>query len=159
MKNFVVVQLRRLLDSESEGSSLVELAVTLPLVMLVMTGIFSFSMALYEKVALSEAVSNAGSYLATARGLHDPCAGAIAAVDSAAPGIPANKITVVVTLAGTALPATCPGTGTTGASATFPTGSKGEDVTIEATYVTGLGIFRRQYTNVTLASQISEVVQ
>lgn len=39
------------------GSALVELAVALPIVMLIMTGIFSFSIALNQKLVLTEAIS------------------------------------------------------------------------------------------------------
>jgi len=48
------------------------MAVTLPIVMAVMTGIFSFSIALYQKLQLAEAVSNAGHMLVTDGGDNGP---------------------------------------------------------------------------------------
>ena len=61
MMKSVISRVRRFLHSDSEGGALVEMAVTLPLIMLIMTGIFSFSMALYQKLQLAEAVAAAGT--------------------------------------------------------------------------------------------------
>lgn len=158
MKHSLVSRVRELLVSDSEGGAIVEIAVTLPLVMLVMTGIFSFSMALYQKVQLAEAVSNAGHYLAVARGDHDPCANAVADVSAGAPGLTANPIVVTLTLNGTALPQSCPGTKATDPSPNFAS-AQGQRVTVGATYSTSLGVYQSQYSTITLASQISEVVQ
>ena len=82
-----IARLRGLFGTDSEGGALVEMAVTLPIVMAVMTGIFSFSIALYQKLQLAEAVSNAGHLLATDRGDTDPCTTATNAVYAAAPGL------------------------------------------------------------------------
>jgi Flp pilus assembly protein TadG len=158
MKHSLVSRVRGFLISDSEGGAIVEIAVTLPLVMLIMTGIFSFSMALYQKVQLAEAVSNAGHYLAVARGDHDPCASAINAVNSGAPGLTGNPIVVTLTLNGTALPTSCPGTAATDPSPTFAS-AQGESVTVGATYATNLAVYQNQYSTITLASQITEIVQ
>lgn len=72
MKRSVFRAFQRLFHSDSEGGALVEMAVTLPLIMLIMTGIFSFSMALYQKLQLAETVAAAGRQLAVDRGDHDP---------------------------------------------------------------------------------------
>jgi Flp pilus assembly protein TadG len=158
MKHSLVSRVRSLLLSDSEGGAIIEIAVTLPLVMLIMTGIFSFSLALYQKLQLAEAVSNAGHYLAVARGDHDPCANAVADVIAGAPGLTANSIVVTMSLNGTALPQSCPGTLATDPSSTFAS-AQGETVTVGATYVTSLGVYQSQYSTLTLASQISEIVQ
>jgi Flp pilus assembly protein TadG len=156
MKHSLVSRVRGLLVSDSEGGAIVEIAVTLPLVMLIMTGIFSFSMALYQKVQLAEAVSNTGHYLAVARGDHDPCANAIADVYAGAPGLTANNINITITQAGTTLPASCPGIGANGPSTTLV---QGDSATVQVTYSTGLGVYGSQFSNFNLTSQISEVIQ
>ena len=61
-------RVRTFLRSREEGGALVEMAVTLPIVMVIMTGVFSFSIALYQKLQLAEAVSVGGRQLAVARG-------------------------------------------------------------------------------------------
>ncbi len=159
MKHSLSARVRSRFVSDSEGGAIVEIAVTLPLVMRIMTGIFSFSMALYQKVLLAEAISNAGHYLATARGAYDPCASAVAAVENGAPGLTASKLTIKMSLAGVALPASCPGAAAGDPSATFGTSSQGETVTIGASYPMVLGVYGRQFPSFTIASEISEVVQ
>jgi Flp pilus assembly protein TadG len=158
MKTSLVHRVRTLLRSESEGSALVEMAVTLPLVLLIMTGIFSFSVALYQKLQLAEAVSNAGHYLATSRGDHDPCANAVNAVTSGAPALQSSAITITLTLGGTTLPSTCPGSGTSAASSTFSS-ANGQTVSVGAASATGLAVFGTNYSVVTLDTGLSEVVQ
>lgn len=153
MKTSLVSRVRRFFGSDSEGNALVEMAVTLPLVMLIMTGIFSFSFVLYQKLQLAEAVSNAGHYLATARGDSDPCANAIADVYAAAPGLTQANITITLSQAGTTLPTSCP---TTPTSSTLQQGST---AVVTATYPTGLTVYGTSYASFSLASQVSEVVQ
>ena len=74
------------LVSSEHGGALVEIAVAMPILMVMLTGIFSFSIALYQKLQLSEAVSNGGRYLATARGQTDPCSLTTSAIYAAASG-------------------------------------------------------------------------
>jgi Flp pilus assembly protein TadG len=153
VKTSLVSRVRGLLSSDSEGGAIVEMAVTLPLVMLILTGIVSFSFVLYQKLQLAEAVSNAGHYLATARGDTDPCANAIAAVQNAAPGLSPSQLTISLTQDGTALPTSCP---TTPSSSTLVHGST---ASVSATYPTALSVYGSSYSSFNLVSQISEVVQ
>lgn len=154
MKRSIALRMKRL-GSDSEGGALVEMAVTLPLIMLIMTGIFSFSMALYQKLQLAEAVSNAGRYLATARGVDDPCARTINAVYDASPGLSHDSkvMTITLTQDGTNLPATCPTT------ATSETLTQGHNVSILVTYNTNLAVYGSGFSALNLQSQIAEVVQ
>jgi Flp pilus assembly protein TadG len=156
MKNSLVARVRRFVVSDSEGGALVEMAVTVPLVFLIMTGIFSFSTCLYQKIQLAEAVSNAGHYLAVARGDHDPCATATNSILNGSPGLSTSLLTVTLSQNGTTLPASCPGSGTNGASSTL---IQGANVQVNATYQTGLAVYGTPYSSINLGSQITEVVQ
>jgi Flp pilus assembly protein TadG len=156
MRSAVVSRVRAFLGSDSEGSALVELGVTLPLVLLVMSGICGFSLLLYQKLQLAEAVANCGRYLAVARGNHDPCADAVNAVYAAAPSISPSSLTINLSQNGTALPASCPGPGTSGPSTTLVQGST---ATVQVYYATSLFVYGSSFGNMTMASQISEVVQ
>ncbi|HTB97089.1 MAG TPA: TadE/TadG family type IV pilus assembly protein [Terracidiphilus sp.] len=155
-------KIRRRFRSREEGSALVEMAVTLPLVMLIMTGIFSFSIALYQKLMLAEAVSNAGRVLASDRGDNDPCKTAAAALTSAAPGLSASGITVTFVLDGTTQPgsgpansASCPGSSKTANSYMVA----GQNAQIQAQYSCSLGVYNTTFSSCQLSSQITEEVQ
>jgi len=152
MKKSVISRVYRFFHSDSEGGALVEMAVTLPLLMLIMTGIFSFSFTLYQKLQLAESVSNAGRYLATARGDTDPCATTISQIKSAAPGLSSTNMTITLTDNGTALATTCPATG--GSALT-----KGDNVIVKVVYPTSLSVYGFGYTSFNLTSQITEIVQ
>src|SRR5208282_1649533 len=143
-----------LFGTDSEGGALVEMAVTLPIVMGVMTGIFSFSIALYQKLQLAEAISNAGHLLATDRGDTNPCSTATAAIYAAAPGLTQSKLTLTYTLGGNNYGSgttTCPGTGTGGVNTFMTAGGTAE---IQATYTCSLGVYGMHYTSCSVASQV-----
>ncbi len=94
----VVAWVRAFFGRDSEGSALVEMALSLPILLAIMTGIFSFSIALYQKLQLAEGVSTAGRVLAVDRGAVDPCLDATNALYAAAPGLAQNQIALVYTL-------------------------------------------------------------
>jgi Flp pilus assembly protein TadG len=154
----LLAQVRGWFVSGCEGGALVEMAFVLPAVFGVLTGIFSFSIALYQKLQLAEAASAAGHVLAADRGDTDPCATATTAFYGAAPGLARSKLTITYTLDGNSYGAgvtTCPGAG--GASnANMVFGTNAE---IQATYKCTLGVYGMKYTSCNLASQVSEVVQ
>jgi Flp pilus assembly protein TadG len=166
MKKSWITRLRRLLITDSEGGALVEMAVTLPLIMLIMTGIFSFSMALYQKLQLAEAVAAAGRELAVDRGSHDPCADVQNTIDNGAPGLSRSVLNagIVVTINGTQEPSgSCPGSGTTGAN-TDLNNAQGLSAEVQVSYpivlnVTNIWGGGSNFGNVSLISQVTEVVQ
>jgi Flp pilus assembly protein TadG len=73
------------------------MALVAPLMLLILTGIASFSMALYQKLLITEAVSSAGRVLAAEQGQTDPCSDAWAALTRSAPGLSASNITMTIT--------------------------------------------------------------
>jgi Flp pilus assembly protein TadG len=164
MMKSVISRVRRFLHSDSEGGALVEMAVTLPLIMLIMTGIFSFSMALYQKLALAETVAAAGRQLAVDRGDHDPCATITAAIDSGAPGLSQATLNkgIVITIGGnTETPGSCPGPGTSGPNTDLAAGAGAQ---IQVTYPTTLSVVNiwgggSNFGTVSLISQVTEVIQ
>jgi Flp pilus assembly protein TadG len=139
--------------NRTEGGALVEMAVTLPLILLIMTGIFSFSVALHQKLLLSEAVSNAGRTLAIERGQTDPCADTYTALTAAAPTLDPSQLSVSMTLksGGTSYANSCSGSGSAM--------SAGDTAQIVATYPCVLGVYGVSFSRCQLRSQISEVVQ
>lgn len=83
-----------------EGQSLVEFALVLPMLLMVVTFMFSISMAMLSFEQLNNATTNAALHqLATARNvLTDPCSSIQTAVTSALPNWSAAKFTYTVTI-------------------------------------------------------------
>ncbi|HEY2470740.1 MAG TPA: TadE/TadG family type IV pilus assembly protein [Terracidiphilus sp.] len=140
-------------QSDVQGGALVEMAVTLPLILLLMTGIFSFSVALYQKLQLAEAVSNAGRVLAAERGDTDPCKTTTSALYAAAPGLAQSNLTISYTLNGVSV-----GSGVTSCSGTTNM-IAGGSAQITATYPTSVSVYGKGLSSFNLATQITEVVQ
>ena len=146
-------KIRAIFVSDTEGGALVEIAVTLPMVLLLMTGIFSFSIALYQKLQLAEAISNGGRVLAVDRGDTNPCQTTTAAIYAAAPGLAQSNLTISYTLNGVPV-----GTGVTTCAGTTNMVS-GQPAQIVATYPIGVGVYGKSWGSFTLSTQITEVVQ
>lgn len=142
--------------SASEGSSIVEIAVTMPLILLVMTGIFSFSIALYQKLELANAVATGGRYLASDRGDNNPCASTASQIYSAAPGMASSSLTLTFVLNGVSTGATCAGA-SGAANSNMVAGGTAE---IEASYPCVLQVYGWSLgKSCNLTTQVVEVVQ
>jgi Flp pilus assembly protein TadG len=138
---------------ETHGGALVETAVSLPVILLLMTGIFSFSVALHQKLELAEAVSAGGRVLAVERGDTDPCQTTTAAIYAAAPTLTRSNLTISYVLNGVPV-----GTGVTTCSGTLNM-ITGGNAQIIATYPTTIGIYGKSLGAFNLGTQITEVVQ
>ncbi len=91
--------LRRLRRTGEEGSSLMEFALVLPLMMVVLTGAASFCMALYNLQQLGSATSSAAQLLGAEAGLiSDPCASAASSVTGSLTGWTASKLTYTLSI-------------------------------------------------------------
>ena len=159
----------RLRAGSEEGSALVEFAVTLPLLMLVVTGITTFGIALNNYLQLTEAVGIGGQQLAVSRGnTLNPCSTAAAAIEGAAPYLAPASLSITLTLNGTSYgpyagnttwsSTTCASTSnTTGAAANLV---QGQPATILATYPCTLAVFGINYApTCNLSAQVTEIVQ
>lgn len=92
---------RAFLRAEDEGASLIEVALCLPIVMLVMTGIFSIGFAYYNQQALEEGVSAGAQYLSVSRTTTtNPCADVYAKLTAAAPHLLGSNITLKIWMNG-----------------------------------------------------------
>ncbi|MGC1424333.1 MAG: TadE/TadG family type IV pilus assembly protein [Terracidiphilus sp.] len=136
-----------------QGGALVEMAVSMPVILLLMTGIFSFSIALHQKLALAEAVSAGGRVLAVERGDTDPCKATTNAIYAAAPTLSQSNMTINYVLNGVAV-----GSGVTTCAST-PNLVTGGTAQITATYPTSVSVFGRNLGTFNLATTITEVVQ
>ncbi|MGA1981432.1 MAG: TadE/TadG family type IV pilus assembly protein [Acidobacteriaceae bacterium] len=140
--------------SDKRGGALVEFALTLPVFLMLITAIFSFSMAIYEKLELAEAVAAGGRYLASDRGDSDPCKDTAAVIAAAAPTLASGGLTYAFSInGGTATGATC--TGSSGANNMVSGGT----ALVSAGYTCSIKVYRFTFTGCTLASTITEEVQ
>jgi len=142
------------------GGAMVEMALVMPVMLCLITGIFSVSMALYQKLQLAEAMSSAGRVLAADRGATDPCADTVAAVDAAAPGLATSSIGLTVIIDGNTY-----GTNKSTVSCTAAGGANnplmpaGSTAVIQATYPCSLSIYNVKGLSCAIGEQIGEVVQ
>jgi Flp pilus assembly protein TadG len=137
----------------TEGGALVEMAVTLPILLIIMTGIFSVSVAMYQKLLLTEAVSAGGRYLAADRGVDlDPCDKTSTLIKSAAPTLIGTSLSFNYTLNGVTTGSSCSGTANLVA---------GKNAQINVTYPCSIMWFgtTSKFNGCTLGAMIVEQVQ
>ncbi len=157
---FLSRKFRALRGKDSEGGALVEMALVMPILLCMLTGIFSFSAALYQKLQLAEAMSSAGRVLAVDRGNTDPCADAVTALDAASPGLSSSSIGITITIDGISY-----GSNTSTVSCAAAGGNNnplmpaGTTATIQATYPCSLSIYNVSGLSCAIGAQIAEVVQ
>jgi len=147
----LALRIRSLFFAGEKGSSLVETAIVMPVLLLLMTGIFSFSIVIYQKLQLAEAVSAGARFLAIDRGDTDPCAATATKIYNAAPGLTKSKITLSFVLNGTTYSgATCSGTTNMVSGATAQ---------VTATYPCSFAVYGANFGTCSLSSTTSEAIQ
>jgi Flp pilus assembly protein TadG len=152
--------IRTSLREHEEGGSMVEFAMVFPILMLIVTAIFTFGIAFNNYIELTDAVGIAGRQLAiSSLQTLDPCSTASTAVYKAAPLLSKSNLTFSFTLNGT------PYSGATCASASQSVGAasnlqSGDDATITVTYPCNLTIWGNNYApSCTLQATTTEKVQ
>jgi Flp pilus assembly protein TadG len=145
---------------EQEGQAMVEMALILPVLLLVVTGILVFGLAFNNYLLLTEATSVGARTLAISRGeTTDPCATAAAAIYAAAPLLVAADLSFTFVLNGTTYtgPSCNSGSSTTGAAGNL---KQGAYAVVTVTYPCSLAVYGANYApNCSLQSQIAELVQ
>jgi Flp pilus assembly protein TadG len=139
------------LQSESEGNSLVEMALALPVFLAVVTGIFAFGIAFNNELTLSNAVGAGAQYLQLIRtSTTDPCADTLAAIQSAAPGLQGSSINLTFNFNGTS----ASGNSCAGDESELV---QGAPVTVTATYPCTLSIYGTRFTSACqVAAKVTE---
>lgn len=134
------------------GQSLIEFTLIVPVLLLVMTGMVSFGMALHNDLILTTAVNSGAQQLAFSRGqTTDPCATAYSAITNAAPTL-ASKLSLSLVINGTSYSTTtCP----SGASNLV----QGASAQVTATYPCVLAVIGQSFAACSLRSQVTEFIQ
>ena len=130
-------RLRAWLSHGDEGGALIEIALTVPVLLGLVTGICTFGIAFSNQLTLTQAVGTAGQYLAQIRTTStNPCADAFTALKNAAPNLKPANIAMTVIMNGTTPTQT--GNSCSGAQTNLVQGSS---VTVQATYPCTLAIY------------------
>jgi Flp pilus assembly protein TadG len=150
----------RLRNFGEEGQSLIEMAMVLPVFLLVTTGILAFGIGFNNYIQLTEATSIAAQSLAISRAqTTDPCATASSAVFAAAPQFTQGNLTFSFVLNGT------PYSGTSCSSSSNTTGAAGNlvqggNATVMVSYPCAMQVFGANIVpNCTLQAKMTEFVQ
>jgi Flp pilus assembly protein TadG len=143
-----------------DGQSMIEMAVVLPVLLMVVTGILTFGVAFNNYIQLTEATSVGARTLAISRSeTTDPCATAATAIYAAAPSLIRGSLTFTFTLNGTAYSGTScsSSSNTTGAAGNLVQGS---NATVMVSYPCSLKVYGTNYApSCTLHTQMTEYVQ
>lgn len=150
----------RALRRQQQGQSVVEFALTLPILLLVVTGITTFGIAITNYVQLTESANVGGRALAISRNqVLDPCATAASAIQGAAPMLKASSMTYSFVLNGAAF------SGSTCTSPNVNSGAagdlvQGQPATLTVTYPCVLRVYGVNYApSCMLTAKTTELVQ
>lgn len=152
---FALHRLRR----QDGAQSLVEFALTLPALMLIVSGVMVFGLAFNNYIMLTEATAIGARQLAISRGQSlDPCRTVATAVIAGAPLLTPASMTFRISLNGNVYSGTtCAGTATAGAPSNMVLGT---NVIVTVTYPFSLPIFRNFLTSsFQLNAQNAELMQ
>jgi Flp pilus assembly protein TadG len=140
-----------LLGKQSEGGALVEVALTFPLLLMVISGLCAFGLAFNNELTLTNAVGAGAQYLQLIRTTTtDPCADTLGAIEAAAPYLKASNITLTLNMNG----ATVTGGSCSGDQTDLVQGSA---VTVTATYPCALPVYAMGFTQACqLTAKVSE---
>jgi Flp pilus assembly protein TadG len=156
-----LARFRRRARSE-RGSSLVEFALTLPLLMVVATGIFAFGIALNNYLELTNAVTIGAQLLADSRGVTGtPCTNAVNAIYNAAPNLTAGNLAINFTFSNNGTTnqyTTASACDTASQESGSPIFAQGESVELIATYPCTLAGYGFNF-GCSLTANITEIVQ
>jgi len=148
----------RALGGREDGQSIVELAISLPLLLLILTAILQFGLMLNKAITLNDAVRSGARTLALdgggSYGVSDPCDNAITATVNSATnvGLTASQVSVTTASGDTCGAGSYPNR--TGASLTA-----GNTGTVSATYPYSFTVFGLPLFNVNLNASASDAIE
>lgn len=167
--------LRKLGGGRNEGSALVEMAVVVPLMMVLITGMCSMGLSLNSYLALSHAADVGARYIALSQGnftngASNPCAMGATQIQAAGPTLVPAKISYTIALTPTSSGTTTTfsssngagsfGSGSScGTSGTGDMGSGGGTVSVTLSYPVQLLIFGWSPATLNLQASTTEIIQ
>jgi len=147
-------------EDQDGGSSLIEFALTLPPLLLVVTGIWVFGFAMNNYLILTNATTVAARQISISRGQTlDPCATAVSSLTAAAPTLTPSKLTYSYVFNSVSY------SGTSCVSTSYSTGApsnlvQGQPAQIIVSYPCSLVAYNANFApTCNLKTQITELVQ
>jgi Flp pilus assembly protein TadG len=140
--------------SDERGSTLIELALCIPILLMIVTGITSIGFALNNYLMLTNSVQIGARQLAILSGqTTDPCLAVSSTISAASPLLRSANLSYTFTINGTAYTGT---TCTAGAARLL----EGTSATVQVTYPCSLIIYGKNLVpSCTLSAQTTELVQ
>ncbi len=168
MRQRAIQKRSRLFRRGEAGQSLVEFGLVAPVLLVVLTGIFSFGIILTQYEVLTDSVSAGARALALSRNqatpalaVSDPCAYAISVLEAAAPNLNSSSLNFTIVYTNNNGSSPVVNNYTTSCTALSPTSSNmhsGDSVMITATYPVTPLIFRWATRQITMSSTAYELV-
>lgn len=142
------------LGHREEGQALVEIALAMPLLLVLLTAILQFGLMFNKYITLTDAVRTGDRTLALGRGLSDPCDPAVAQTLASASntGLTSSEITTTLTS-----PDTC-GTGSY-PNRTSGSETAGNEATVSASMPYTVNVFGLPLFNLNLSASASEAIE
>jgi Flp pilus assembly protein TadG len=157
----------RLFGAGSEGGSLVEFALILPMMMLLITGMFSIGVGINNFMVLTNGVGSGARALALSRGQTvpalagtDPCAYAVQLIGNATPSLKQSALSyTIVWTPTTGTGGTYTATSTSSSVCSSVSMSSGDTVQVKASYPFTLILMGWRPTSLPMTVQATELVQ
>jgi len=155
-------------QSDEEGSTIAEMALVLPVLLVVLTGIFSYGIVLNQYLVLTNATNNGARAFALSRGSgtsstatnSDPCSYAATTIVNSAPNLNSSSLTytIVYTVTSSSTSTTYTGTGASPPSCANLVMNSEDVVSVKAVYAVN-AITYGLSKSLSLTAQSAELVQ
>lgn len=140
-------------SGKRRGQSLLEFSFAMPLLLITVTGMLSFGIAMHNLLVLTNGVGIAVQQLSMSRGqTSDPCATAYTAIQAAAPGLTAADLSFTFVINGT----TYSTTSCTSGAANLVQGATAQ---LKVTYPCTMAIYDLPIHTCNLGAQTAEIIQ
>lgn len=144
---------KRISAADQRGQAAIEFTLVVPILLLVMTGLLSFGIAMHNFIVLTYGVNAGAQLLAFSRGqTTDPCSTVSTAIHNAVPGLNSG-LSLSFVINGTSYPST---TTCTGGAANMVQGASAQ---VTATYPCSMGVFEMNTHTCNLQTQVTEIIQ
>jgi Flp pilus assembly protein TadG len=144
--------------AESAGASAVEFALILPVFLLVIFAIIGLGIFLNGYAELANGAATGARQASVNRGSTTPYSSTISAVKAGAPNLTSSKITISITVNGTACTSDT-GPGTTNVCQTAYSNSEGAEAVVSATYPCNFSVLWITFPGCTMSSSSSQIIE
>jgi Flp pilus assembly protein TadG len=163
-KRTLLVRACSLLRHNEHGGSLVEIAVAIPMVMLLITAMITFGLMLNSYLMLSHAVDVGARNLALSRGATtNPCSDAVGMIQSSAPNLSPSSLSFAFTIGSGSFSGSSTGFSGTSTTDCSQAGVSdmvaGDTATVSASYPFQLLVYGWKPTTVNITASTTEVIQ